>query len=208
MSKSLLGAAHATLIFARRARVLSAAICNLLPRDAAILDVGSGDGTIAYSWTEKRSDLKVEGIDILVRPETKIPVRAFDGRTIPYDDRSFDVVSFIDALHHADDAENLLREARRVSRNWVIIKDHFAENRWDRATLALMDWIGNAPYGVLLPYNYWSRNRWKNAFKTAGLTEAKIETDIPLYTFPLNWVFGKGLHFISLLTVDRRSVEG
>ena len=208
MSKSLLGAAHATLIFARRARVLSAAICNLLPRDAAILDVGSGDGTIAYSWTEKRSDLKVEGIDILVRPETKIPVRAFDGRTIPYDDRSFDVVCFIDALHHADDAEQLLREARRVSRNWVIIKDHFAENTCDRATLALMDWVGNAPHGVSMPYNYWSRDRWKSAFKTAELTEAKIETDIPLYTFPLNRVFGKGLHFISLLTVDRRSVEG
>ena len=201
MSKSFLGRTHATLIFARRARILSAAICNLLPREAAILDVGSGDGTIAHSLMEKRSDLNVEGIDILVRPETKIPVRAFDGRTIPYDDRSFDVVSFIDTLHHADDAEQLLKEAKRVSRNWVIVKDHFAENTWDRATLALMDWVGNAPHGVSLPYNYWSRDRWKRAFKTASLTEAKIETDIPLYTVPLNWVFGRGLHFISLLTV-------
>jgi len=199
MSKSLLGRVHATLIFPRRARILSAAICNLLPRDAAILDVGSGDGTIAYSWREKRSDLTVQGIDLLVRPETKIPVRAFDGRTIPYDDRSFDVVSFIDVLHHANDAEQLLREARRVSKNWVIVKDHFAENTWDRATLTLMDWVGNAPHGVSLPYNYWSRDRWKRAFKTAGLTEAKMELAIPLYAFPLNWIFGRGLHFISLL---------
>jgi len=201
MSKSLLGRAHATLIFARRAQILSAAICNLLPPDAAVLDVGSGDGTIAYSWRERRSDLKVDGIDILVRPETKIPVRAFDGRTIPYDDRSFDVVSFIDVLHHADDVEQLLREARRVSRNWVIVKDHFAENTWDRVTLALMDWVGNAPHGVSLPYNYRSRDQWKSAFKTVGLAEAKIELEIPLYPFPLNWVFGRGLHFISLLTV-------
>ena len=201
MSKSLLGRAHATLIFARRAQILSAAICNLLPPDAAVLDVGSGDGTIAYSWRERRSDLKVDGIDIIVRPETKIPVRAFDGRTIPYDDRSFDVVSFIDVLHHADDVEQLLREARRVSRNWVIVKDHFAENTWDRATLALMDWVGNAPHGVSLPYNYRSRDQWKSAFKTVGLAEAKIELEIPLYPFPLNWVFGRGLHFISLLTV-------
>jgi SAM-dependent methyltransferase len=207
MSKLLLGRAHATLIFARRARILSAAICDLLPRDAAILDVGSGDGTIAYSWRERRSDLKVEGIDILVRRETKIPVRAFDGRTIPYDDRSFDVVSFIDVLHHADDAVQLLSEARRVSRNWVIVKDHFAENTLDHATLALMDWVGNASHGVSLPYNFWSRDRWKCAFKAAGLTEAKIETNIPLYAFPLNWVFGRGLHFLSLLTVGRRSVD-
>jgi SAM-dependent methyltransferase len=199
MFKALLGRAHATLIFARRTRILSAAICNLLPRDAGILDVGSGDGTIACSWMKRRSDLTVQGIDILVRPETKIPVRAFDGCTIPYDDRSFDVVSFIDVLHHANDAEQLLREARRVSKNWVIVKDHFAENTWDRATLTLMDWVGNAPHGVSLPYNYWSRDRWKRAFKTAGLTEAKIEIDIPLYAFPLNWVFGRGLHFVSLL---------
>jgi SAM-dependent methyltransferase len=199
MFRSLLGKSHATLVFARRARILSAAICNLLPRNAAMLDVGSGDGTIAYSCGKRRSDLTVQGIDILVRPETKIPVRAFDGRTIPYNDRSFDVVSFIDILHHANDAEQLLREARRVSKNWVIVKDHFAENTLDRATLTLMDWVGNAPHGVSLPYNYWSRDRWKRAFKTAGLTEAKIEIDIPLYAFPLNWVFGRGLHFISLL---------
>jgi hypothetical protein len=83
----------------------------------------------------------------------------------------------------------------------VIVKDHFAENTWDRATLALMDWVGNAPHGVSLPYNYRSRDQWKSAFKTAGLAEAKIEAEIPLYPFPLNWVFGRGLHFISLLTV-------
>jgi hypothetical protein len=89
----------------------------------------------------------------------------------------------------------------------VIVKDHFAENTLDRATLSLMDWVGNAPHGVSLPYNFWSRDRWKCAFKTAGLTVAKIETDIPLYAFPLNWVFGRGLHFLSLLTVGRRSAD-
>ena len=206
MSKSLLGAVHAALIFGRRARVLSAAVCDLLPRDATVLDVGTGNGTIAYSWSERRPDLKVEGIDILVRPETKILVRVFDGHTIPHDDHSFDVVSFIDVLHHADDAMQLLSEARRVSRNWVLVKDHFAESTLDHATLALMDWVGNAPHRVALPYNYWSRDRWKNAFRATGLHEIKIETNIPLYAFPLNWVFGGGLHFLSLLTVGRRSV--
>ena len=206
MSKSLLGAVHAGLVFGRRARVLSAAVCDLLPRDAAVLDVGTGGGAIAYSWRERRPDLRVEGIDVLVRAETKIPVRVFDGRTMPYDDDSFDVVSFVDVLHHADDAVQLLCEARRVSRSWVIVKDHFAESTLDHATLALMDWVGNAPHGVSLPYNYWSRDRWKTAFKAAGLHEAKIETKIPLYAFPLNWVFGRNLHFLCLLTVSRRSV--
>ncbi len=113
MSKPLLGAVHAALVFGRRARVLSAAVCDLLPRDAAVLDVGTGDGAIAYSWRVRRPDLKVEGIDVLIRPGTKIPVRVFDGRTIPNDDNSFDVVSFVDVLHHSDDTVQLLSEARR-----------------------------------------------------------------------------------------------
>lgn len=150
-----------------------------------------------------RPDLRVEGIDVLVRPETKIPVRAFDGRTIPYDDHSFDVVSFVDVLHHANDAVQLLREAARVSRTWVVIKDHYAETWLDRTTLALMDWVGNAHHGVALPYNYWSRAEWKRAFDMAGLIEDSVRTRLPLYPFPLNFAFGRGLHFICRLQASR-----
>jgi SAM-dependent methyltransferase len=207
MSTLLLGAAHKRLVFSRRVRVLGAAVCDLLPRNAAVLDVGSGDGTIAYLWRERRPDLKVEGIDVLVRPETKIPVRVFDGRVIPYENHSFDVVSLIDVLHHAEDAVQLLSEARRVSRLWVIVKDHFAENMLDHVTLAVMDWVGNSHHGVSLPYNYWSRHRWRIACKAAGLVQERIETKIPLYSLPFNWVFGRGLHFLSVLRANRNHTD-
>lgn len=201
MSKSALVAFHSSAIVPRRSKVLGAMICDILPRDATVLDVGSGDGTIASLWQEMRPDLQVEGIDILVRTDTKIPVRGFDGCTIPYNDRSVDVVTFVDVLHHTDDATRLLREAVRVSRTWVVIKDHYAETQFDRSTLVLMDWVGNAHHGVALPYNYWSRAEWSRAFKMAGLTEDRSVTKIPLYPFPLQLAFGRGLHFISRLKV-------
>ena len=84
----------------------------------------------------------------------------------------------------------------------VIIKDHFAENWLDHETLALMDWVGNAPYGVALPYNYMSRSEWTKAFQAARLTVDVMQTKIPLYPFPLSLAFGRDLHFVARLKVD------
>jgi methylase of polypeptide subunit release factors len=67
-------------------------IRELLPPNARVLDVGCGDGMIAKSWMANRPDIRVEGIDVLVRPATKIPVQAFGGQFIPFEENSFDVV--------------------------------------------------------------------------------------------------------------------
>ena len=199
MLKRILGSVHARLVFSRRSRVLGDMIGNLLPPNVRVLDVGCGDGTIAKSWMATRSDVSVEGIDVFVRPATKIPAHVFDGHTIPFEDNSFDVVSFVDVLHHAENALQLLREARRVSKKYVMIKDHYAENWLDYTTLAFMDWVGNAPHGVSLPYNYLSRVAWRDTFRAAALSETKVETEVPLYSFPFDLVFGRSLHFIALL---------
>jgi ubiquinone/menaquinone biosynthesis C-methylase UbiE len=196
---NILGSAHAKLVASRRLRVLGNMMRELLPPNARVLDVGCGDGAIAKSWMANRPDISVEGIDVLVRPATKIPVYPFDGQCIPFEDNSFDVVAFVDVLHHAENAPQLLREARRVSKTCVLIKDHYAENWFNRATLAFMDWVGNAPHGVARPHNFLSRKEWKEAFKTAALFEAMVETNIPLYPFPFDLVFGRKLHFIALL---------
>jgi SAM-dependent methyltransferase len=201
--KALIGKLHGGLIFDRRTRVLAEALTGLLPRDARVLDVGCGDGTIAGLCRTIRPDLHVEGIDVLVRPNTVIPVRPFDGKTLPFPDRSWDVVTFIDVLHHTEDPRDLLREAARVARQYVIIKDHRSETRLDHLTLSAMDWIGNAPHGVVLPYNYQSAKQWNDLFDDAHLSVDTTTTDVPLYVFPLNVVFGRKLHILTRLRPDR-----
>jgi SAM-dependent methyltransferase len=150
-------------------------------------------------WQSARPDIEVGGVDVLVRGATHIPVRPFDGYTLPYDDNSMDVVTFVDVLHHADDAQTLLREAARVARQKIVIKDHLAENAFDHATLRLMDWVGNAPHGVVLPYNYFSWETWQQHFCRAGLQLLQVKTDVPLYAPPLTFVFGRHLHFVAQL---------
>jgi len=186
----------------RRVRVLASHIDAFMPSGSKLLDVGCGDGEIDHSILAGRPDLEVEGIDVLVRPEARIPVNPFDGLKIPHPDSSFDVVLFVDVLHHCDDATELLREAKRVSRRWVVIKDHRLDGLLAGPTLRFMDDVGNARHGVALPYNYWPHARWHQAFGELGLRVESWEQEIGIYPWPASLLFGRGLHFLARLEKD------
>jgi SAM-dependent methyltransferase len=190
--------AHAP-VFARRIEVLAAHFADLLPRDAAVLDVGAGDGLLAKRLMERRPDVRIQGVDVLVRPETFIPVREFDGTTLPLADRSVDAVMLVDVVHHAADQAALMREVARVARGVVVIKDHFVRGVLAQPTLRFMDWVGNARYGVSLPYAYWTPAQWDAAFRDARLRVLQQREQLGLYPWPASLVFERGLHFIAVL---------
>src|SRR5262249_30669359 len=148
----------------RRVRVLRDHFAQLLPADARVLDVGSGDGLLASLIGQMRPDLHISGIDVLVREHTHILVETFDGQSMPYADGSFDAVMFVDVLHHVTDPLVLLREALRVSRSCLVIKDHTRDGILAGPTLRFMDRVGNERHGVVLPYNYWPKRKWLEAF--------------------------------------------
>ncbi len=198
---SVLGRAHGGLVFQRRVRVLADRLAPLLPDSARVLDVGCGDGAIDAQIGAARADVTISGIEVLVRPETRVPVEPFDGATIPYGDGSFDVVMFVDVLHHSVDAEILLGEARRVARRAVVLKDHTLDGVLAGPTLRFMDWVGNAPHGVVLPYNYWPERRWREAFGRAGLKPVLWEKNLGLYPPPASLLFDRSLHFICRLDI-------
>jgi SAM-dependent methyltransferase len=193
---SLVRNAHGRIVFGRRVQVLSQQVGSLLPDGASVLDVGCGDGSIAAVIMDERPDVEITGIDVLVRPETKIPVTEFDGTTIPFADNSFGAVTFVDVLHHTDDASALLREAARVASTAVVIKDHLADGFLSRPVLRAMDWVGNASHGVALPYNYWTQAEWQRAFADVGLTVDRTIPHLGLYAPPISWVCERQLHVV------------
>lgn len=190
---------HSGYVHGRRVRVLLRHLAPLLPENGTVLDVGAGDGHVARALMEARPDVTIEGIDVLVRPGTRIPVTEFDGTTIPFPDGSFDAALFVDVIHHATDGMAVLREARRVTRDALIIKDHRRDGLLAGTTLRFMDAVGNRRHGVALPYTYWSTPEWRARFEELGL---KPEVDIRrlgLYPFPASLLFDRGLHFVARL---------
>lgn len=194
----LIGQLHEKYIFSRRVQALSDWFSRMVPHQSSVLDVGCGSGLLSKLLQTKRPDISITGIDVIVRPQTYIPVVRFDGVRLPCEDDSYDVAIFCDVLHHTSDPMVLLREASRVAR-CILIKDHFNDGFAANVRLCMMDWIGNARFGVALSYNYWSRSQWNTAWRQLGLREETIVERLHLYRQPIDCIFGNDLHFIALL---------
>lgn len=190
---------HGDYIFKRRVRVLSRVLSKMIDDGARVLDVGCGDGQLAKLIMEARPDIEIQGIDVLLREQSYIPVTLFDGLTIPHANESFDVVMFVDVLHHMPAPDILLREAVRITRNSIVIKDHLLEGMFAEETLRFMDWVGNARHGVVLPYNFWNRKRWLEVFGELQLEVQAWIKDLHLYPRPASLLFDRSLHFVARL---------
>jgi SAM-dependent methyltransferase len=203
---SLLTKLHEGLVHRRRVKILAARFVHLFPPGTKrVLDVGCGDGLLARELKLLRPELEVEGLDVLARPAAAIPVTVFDGKHLPFERGDFDVVIFADVLHHAEHPLELLRDAARVAGLGLVIKDHLEQGLLARATLSLMDWIGNAGYGVALPYGYWRPDQWEAAFREIGLKPVIRHTALGLYPVPANVLFERSMHFMALLEVVKQA---
>lgn len=189
-----------TPYYNRRVWVLSRHLARAIPGRGTVLDIGCGDGQIAMALTRLRPDLKVEGVDIVPRPRTLIPVTHYDGTTLPLPDRSVDYVTIVDVLHHTTDPTVVLAEASRVARQGVVIKDHLREGFLAQSTLSFMDWVGNFGDGIPMPYNFLSRREWQGAFFKSRLQTVSMVDKLDLYLPPGGWLFDRQLHFVAYLT--------
>lgn len=93
----------------------------------------------------------------------------------------------------------LLKEAIRTTRKHIIIKDHLTDRWLAEPILRFMDRTGNEEQGVSLPYKFWSMQEWTDQFESHDLELQHWSTDIPIYPWWADWLFGRGLHFSALL---------
>jgi ubiquinone/menaquinone biosynthesis C-methylase UbiE len=90
-------------------------IVRYFPPGARILDIGAGTGQQALEFSQQ--GFEVEAIDVsdsLYSEVHVFPVKEYDGVTIPFADRSFDIVFSSSVLEHVDDLSRLHSEVRRV----------------------------------------------------------------------------------------------
>ena len=95
-----------------------------------ILEVGAGDGSILHYLNEWNFGSELYALEIAESGVTIIEkrnlsklkeVKSFDGYTIPYADKSFDLVILAHVLEHVEHERVLIRELRRVA-NFIVIE--------------------------------------------------------------------------------------
>ncbi len=94
--------------------------------DIKVLDLGCGDGFLLSKLKEKK--IKAEGIDISYTAVKKAKEKGlsaeaidFSAEKLPYNDNSFDYVVLLDVLEHLFNPKQVLAEAKRVSKKYLII---------------------------------------------------------------------------------------
>ena len=200
----MLARLHAPVYASRLALLTRALHPPLRQADAtSLLDVGCGNGTLAHTLAQQDDRLTVHGLERRPRGGEPIPVTAYDGGAFPFADDAFDAVLLADVLHHDPDPVAVLREAARVARRRVIVKDHSPRpgalgRALDSPRISLMDWLANAPYGVKCLYDYPEPAGWRARFDAAGLRLLHEDTDLELYPRPHRWFFTRGLQYLAV----------
>jgi SAM-dependent methyltransferase len=123
-------------------------------RIESAIDVGSGDGYYAARLMERGAIEKITPVEVLLRERTEIAPVLYDGHTLPFPDRSFELSYAVDVVHHSQDPGRTLSELARCTRRYLLLKDHTYSSAAGFAFLCMLDEIGNRRFGVPSIYRY------------------------------------------------------
>ena len=128
-----------------RARRKFMFIRRYLPRvrkPLTVLDLGAAEGYVgALIQADEHADVVLA--DVVDMNRTDLRHVTLRGRHLPWQDDEFDVVVMYFVLHHADDQDQLFREALRVAADRVIVVESVFSGSRDRHVLEVLDRLAN-----------------------------------------------------------------
>jgi hypothetical protein len=125
------------------------------------LDVGADTGAVSLYLSEILESTNFELCDVTPAPQSNFPVRKISGARLDYENDSFDMVFFSYVLHHAaDDTIQLLRDAHRIARRYVVVTEDPKENEDDYRWAYLHDKRGT----------FRGRKEWMALFSVLGFS--------------------------------------
>lgn len=152
-------------------------VISELSQDSSLLEIGAGAG-----WQSKKlaeNGFNVSAIDVCdtnYKDEQIFPVISYDGYTIPFEDKSFDVVFSSNVLEHIPHVVDFQAEIRRVLKddgicihllptpNWIFWTNNTVLLKQFRFTSVHGERAGN----ILTELYYFSKNYWDKLFVKAN----------------------------------------
>lgn len=147
-----------------------------------VLDLGAGTGWVGKRLVERKG-CTVHLVDVLDCNETDLPLTKYDGKSIPFPDKSCDAVSLVFVLHHAVNQEEILREAARVARRRIIIVEDTPKNLVERCIDQACDSFMSLEHGFYNPATYRSVPQWHRIFAGLNLPLVYEHTIKPFFPF-------------------------
>jgi SAM-dependent methyltransferase len=141
---------------------------EIAPR-SNVLDIGAWKCYLGELLQERRG-CDVLGLDVVDANKTDVPLRLFDGQTLPVDSGDFDVVLLLYVLHHAAEDERLLQEARRVLTDdgILIIAEDVVDGLWNRVlTMGFHVWLWLVT-GMTWNGQFRKIAEWQKRFQSLG----------------------------------------
>jgi SAM-dependent methyltransferase len=175
-----------------------ATICNGNRFDT-VLEVGAGEGAVLQRLDEIGFGRNLYGLEISasgvqIIQERRIgslrEARLFDGYTIPYSDKSFDLIYCTHVLEHVEHERLFLQELKRVARNVFIevpLEDVFFVGRKIKKA---------REFGHI---NFYRRETLINLLRTVGLKPVRyqvVDFSADVLRFSDGWFKGSAKHAI------------
>jgi ubiquinone/menaquinone biosynthesis C-methylase UbiE len=142
-----------------------------LETGTSVLDVGCGEGHV-LAELKSRGAGEIYGVDIVdLRGDRTLPFQLYDGVTLPFPDRRFDLVLLSFVLHHVPDERKLplLREALRVSRGKVFIVEDTPSTSIDRVFSHRHGEAYRRKIGSHAPFGFLTAGEWRWLFRGMGV---------------------------------------
>jgi release factor glutamine methyltransferase len=144
-----------------------------------VLKVGYGLGFTSYFIKLFNKD--ISNLDIVVNPDSLNgnEVKIYDGKKIPFSEKSFDTVICTYTLHHAENPESLFDELCRVSKSNVIVVEETYKNFFQKLQLIFFCWFTNRRGGQKVNItwsSYLSSDRFTKLFKKKNLNIIQNES--------------------------------
>lgn len=142
---------------------------GFIKKGSRILDLGCGSGIVGHIFKNHFS-VQVLGADIKDLRVKKIPFVLYDGKRLPFLDNEFDVVFIGYVLHHCGNPKKTIAEAKRVSKNRIIVFEDDQDGFFSR----LMGFFHQITYNLFFLQkkqflNFKTQKEWIDFFKKARL---------------------------------------
>ncbi len=145
-----------------------------LKPQSRILDIGGGWGFYAAPLEKRGHSHTV--LEVIKPGYQKAPVLIYDPeRPFPFPDKSFDVSLLVTVLHHIPDPAAVLREAKRVTRDKVIVVEDLYHHPAGRVWTILRDQFYNLEF-FGHPCQFKKREEWLEFFSGLGFRAAGEES--------------------------------